>query len=48
MVDASEHEEYWFAAGFHLDALARENPSDESLRVRRARARDKAATEELR
>jgi len=47
IVEASERAEFWFAAGFHLDQLAKENPSDETLRVRRARAHNRVAMEEL-
>ncbi len=47
IVEASERAELWFAAEFHLDQLAKENPTDETLRVRRARAHNRTAMEEL-
>jgi hypothetical protein len=43
----SEREEQWSAARLHLDQLVNENPKDDALCVRRARARDRAAMEEL-
>ena len=47
-VAASENAQQWFAALFHLDQLVAAYPGDEALRLRRARARNQAAMEELR
>jgi WD40 repeat protein len=48
IVEECERDAHWFAAAFHLDQLIKENPSDETLLLRRARARNQAAMEELR
>jgi len=47
IVESSEKEERWFTAAFHLDQLVKENPNEEALRLRHARARDQAAMEVL-
>jgi WD40 repeat protein len=47
-VAASENAQQWFAALFHLDQLVAAYPGDEALRLRRVRARNQSAMEELR
>jgi WD40 repeat protein len=44
---ASEKAQNWFAASFHLDRLAQDNPNDPAVRLRRASARNRAAMEAL-
>jgi hypothetical protein len=48
LVKSSERNERWFTALFHLERMVKEDPSDESLRMRRARVRTRAAMDELR
>jgi eukaryotic-like serine/threonine-protein kinase len=47
IVEACERREQWFGALFHLDRLVQQYPDDQSLRLRRARARDHLALDEL-
>jgi len=48
VVASSEQAARWSSAVFHLDRLVQDHPEDRTLRLRRARARNGVAAEELR
>jgi eukaryotic-like serine/threonine-protein kinase len=47
IIEASENEQHWFAALFHLELLVKDHPDDSRLRLLLARARDRASASEL-